>query len=148
MNCCKCQRGAPYDGQWDEATQCRDCYLLAHLPEAQSSCGGEVPRGSFTISADTFASGGPGTELKKMLAEVGITGWQGCQCEARAKQMDLWGVDGCKEHYAEIIAWLHEASSHVSWGDAFKMLKIVNWLNPYGSLVDEAIKRAAAGGRI
>ena len=51
---------------------------------------------------------GPGTELKKLLATVGITATPDCSCNARARTMDERGCDWCEEHIDEIVGWLRE----------------------------------------
>lgn len=58
---------------------------------------------------------GPGTELKKLLAELGLTGVQGCGCNAKAAQMNRWGVAGCRERFEEIRQWLAEARGKATW---------------------------------
>jgi hypothetical protein len=66
-------------------------------------------------------------------------------------KMNRWGVDGCREHRAEIIAHLKAAYQETSWADfatasakaiASGLAFSINPLDPFGSLVDEAIRRA------
>lgn len=52
--------------------------------------------------------GGPGTELKAILRKIGITSSPNCKCNARAKQMDVWGPDRCEQEMPTILAWLKE----------------------------------------
>lgn len=119
-------------------------------------------------------TGGPGTELKRLLAEIGVPqGW--CEgCKKRAEAMDQGGVQWCRENRATIIGWLREAeekfardaaalargdgkeptSKQVSkaktaqrWKVGWEAAKQLFWISPvdpHGSFVDEAIKRAAA----
>lgn len=54
---------------------------------------------------------GPGTELKRLLARIGITATPNCSCNARARAMDAnedrepgW----CEAHLDEIVGWLRE----------------------------------------
>ena len=54
---------------------------------------------------------GPGTELKKLLALVGITATPNCSCNARARTMDANGCDWCEEHLEEIVGWLREEAT-------------------------------------
>lgn len=54
---------------------------------------------------------GPGTELKKLLAAVGIVSDENCQCNKRAKLMNIWGCDECERRIDEIVGWLHEEAS-------------------------------------
>jgi hypothetical protein len=51
---------------------------------------------------------GPGTELKKLLARVGITSTPDCSCNARAAEMDSQGVDWCEANVDTIVGWLRE----------------------------------------
>lgn len=54
---------------------------------------------------------GPGTELKKLLALVGITATPNCSCNARARTMDERGCDWCEEHIDDIVGWLREEAA-------------------------------------
>ncbi len=108
---------------------------------------------------------GPGTELKGILASVGINPSPTCSCRTRMRTMDDWGVEGCEEHFDTIVGWLEESAESWGWnsfvtkqaenslslsdklsigwkslttGLAFK----VNWSNPYPDLVRQAIDRA------
>jgi hypothetical protein len=113
---------------------------------------------------------GPGTELKAILASVGINPSPTCDCNAYMRQMDEWGISECVERHAEIVQRLREKADQWGWnnfitkkaeGDAethqftlAEKIKIgwksittgiafkVNWLDPYPDLVEEAIKRA------
>jgi hypothetical protein len=51
---------------------------------------------------------GPGTELKKLLAKVGITSSPDCACNARAAEMDRQGVEWCEANLDTIVGWLRE----------------------------------------
>jgi len=54
---------------------------------------------------------GPGTELKKMLAKIGITATPTCSCNARAQVMDLNGIKWCKANTDTIVGWLREEAT-------------------------------------
>lgn len=82
-------------------------------------------------------SEGPGTEMKKLLAEKGINPSSKCRCDSRAAEMDEWGAAGCREHRAEIIQWLREEAIAQGW--EFTDEGATDWLGP---IVDEAIDRA------
>ena len=94
---------------------------------------------------------GPGTELKAILATLGIAHSPTCDCNARARQMDEWGVPGCKMRRDEIIEWLREGQARWGWKDKLAAaakavtsglaLKL-NPLDVFSSLVDESIQRA------
>lgn len=54
---------------------------------------------------------GPGTELKKILAKIGITATPTCSCNARARKMDEMEAKEpgwCEAHLDEIVGWLRE----------------------------------------
>ena len=54
---------------------------------------------------------GPGTELKKLLARVGITATPDCACNARAAEMDRQGVEWCEANLDTIVGWLREQAT-------------------------------------
>jgi hypothetical protein len=54
---------------------------------------------------------GPGTELKKLLARVGIVATPDCSCNARAAEMDRQGVDWCEQNVDTIVGWLREQAT-------------------------------------
>ena len=51
-------------------------------------------------------SGGPGSELSKLLKKFGIHATQVCQCRSKASQMDAWGADECEKPHRidEVVA--------------------------------------------
>ena len=51
---------------------------------------------------------GPGAELKKLLARVGITSTPDCACNARAAEMDRQGGEWCEANIDTIVGWLRE----------------------------------------
>jgi hypothetical protein len=53
---------------------------------------------------------GPGTELKKMLATIGIHATPTCKCNKMAKQMDVWGWEESLNHIDEIVAVMEETA--------------------------------------
>lgn len=95
---------------------------------------------------------GPGTELKKILASVGIEPSPSCDCNGKALQMDLWGVAGCRENRDAVVGWIRDNAEKWGWSGFGKAaLKAVatglaakiNPLKPYDSLINLAIERAA-----
>lgn len=54
---------------------------------------------------------GPGTELKKLLRKAGIAASGGCQCNARAIQMNRWGPDECERRLDDIVKWLRDEAA-------------------------------------
>lgn len=99
----------------------------------------------------TKQTGGPGTELKRLIVSLGLTAVQGCGCDKWAGEMDSWGVAGCEARREEILARLRESQSKLGWvektkaavlavktGLAFKL----DPLDPAPGLLDEAVRRA------
>ena len=65
-------------------------------------------RDSARALQPTTPADGPGTELKKLLATVGITATPDCSCNARAAEMDRQGCDWCEANLDTIVGWLRE----------------------------------------
>lgn len=95
----------------------------------------------------------PGTILAKLIGELGIARRHGCRCAETVARMNAWGAALCRQHRAEIVKLLEHSWDALAWSEkwiargnaaisglAFK----VNWRDPAGSLVDEAIRRAEA----
>lgn len=96
---------------------------------------------------------GPGSHLWRLLEGIGIKHSPTCKCVTLARQMNAWGPQGCKTHRAEIVENMRTNANAYGWetlatATAKAVLTGLAWrLNPldlYGSLVDEAIRRAAA----
>lgn len=95
---------------------------------------------------------GPGTELGAMLRSLGIAPGAGCDCKAKQATMDQWGVAKCRERREEIVGWIREGAPRWGWVEHVKAAALavatgLAWkldpTDPYGSLVDLAIERAA-----
>jgi len=54
---------------------------------------------------------GPGTELKKLLALIGITSAPDCACNAHAAEMDRMGGEWCAANLDTIVGWLREQAT-------------------------------------
>lgn len=98
-----------------------------------------------------LGSFGPGTELKKLIASLGINPSPSCDCNAKARQMDEWGVEGCRERRDQIAKDLSDNAPRWKWSDRVKAaaLAVTSGLafklsvtDPFGSLVDLAIANA------
>jgi glycosyltransferase involved in cell wall biosynthesis len=94
---------------------------------------------------------GPGTELKAILKTMGIVPEKNCDCNRKAIQMDAWGVEGCKENRETIVKWIRDGAPQWKWSEkiaagikAAKTGLILNPLDPFPGLVDEAIRREVA----
>lgn len=141
---CSCDhseyRGVPF-----VAGMCRFCWLYHNQRNYQRKWGG--------VSASPPPTGGPGTELKAILASVGIVPKLNCGCEAMARRMDDWGPQGCRANRQEIVAFLRKKQRRMSWGErltlaaqsfATGLILHVNPLDTVNSILDEAIRRAEA----
>lgn len=53
---------------------------------------------------------GPGTELKALLATIGIHASPTCKCNKMAKQMDAWGPVESLAHIEEIVDVMEETA--------------------------------------
>jgi hypothetical protein len=80
---------------------CVRCGYTAPVPNVIRNC---VPPNDLP-STPTHA---PGTELKKLLAKVGIIATPDCACNARAAEMDRQGVEWCEANLDTIVGWLRE----------------------------------------
>jgi hypothetical protein len=66
------------------------------------------PRVSRLPQPPATPAHGPGTELKALLARVGIVSSPDCSCNARAAEMDRQGVEWCEANLDTIVGWLRE----------------------------------------
>lgn len=110
---------------FDPVKGCTGCALANHPATIETSY--------VTTHYRPKPVGGPGTHLRAMLYEFGATEEAGCGCESVARQMNVWGPGGSKEHRAEILAKLQENTGKAWWE---RVGPILEWC------VDEAIRRA------
>lgn len=95
--------------------------------------------------------GGPGTELTAIFAELGIKPKASCGCKAKARQMDSWGIEGCREHREEILEWMkdaYESSSLAEWMAAGASAFWQRKPKTLAGLLDLAIERAEAKAKV
>ena len=73
--------------------------------------------GSSRFVENGKAIGGPGTELTELLKSYGIEEKSGCSCRAVSRQMDQWGVDGCRQqkNLDWIVERVKENAKKYSW---------------------------------
>ncbi len=128
---------------------CRYCWLYVHDERYRVKWGGKEDEYPLIERRQRprLPDGGPGTELKVLLASMGFTPG-GCQCETRIAQMNRWGVEECETNREEILGWLREESRKRGWGEkiaaglnALKIGFLINPLSPEESLLDEALRR-------
>lgn len=95
-------------------------------------------------------SDGPGTELEKLLAEFDLHKVYGCKCPLKVAQMNTWQVEGCLQNIRTITGWIRESAAKVpavqvlAAGNRMRRQQWFSLLRPVRSIVDEAIRRAAA----
>jgi len=82
-----------------ENSSCVTCGRETLFPFLLRNCSAELA---------VTALAGPGTELKKLLARVGIVATDSCPCNARAAEMDRRGVEWCETNIDTIVGWLRE----------------------------------------
>lgn len=99
---------------------------------------------------------GVGSQLWRLLEKLGIRHTQNCPCLAWAERMNDWGPKGCRLARQEIVTHMKMSATNYGWGDmgtavakaitsglAFRL----SILDPYGSLLDEAIRLAEISER-
>ena len=55
-----------------------------------------------------------------VLKSLGVHPKASCACEARRREMDRWGVEGCRANRSTILGWLREAYDEANWGETVK----------------------------
>lgn len=89
-----------------------------------------------------------GTNMTMVLGELAAEQKSTCGCAAAAAQMDAWGIAGCEYHRKEIVGWLENGYSHTTWlatiRAGWRGMFIINPLDPFNSLLNEAIRRTTA----
>jgi hypothetical protein len=87
--------------------------LKAAYVEAVRKHDAETVQEEAEVRAGLAIGKGPGTELKAMTAQMGVPACQ--TCKRYAARMDCWGVGGCRERRAEIIAHLEAQAGRLGW---------------------------------
>lgn len=100
---------------------------------------------------------GAGTEMFEMLKEIGVTDKPNCTCKATAMQMDIWGVEGCRDpkNFQWILNQVNQNAANWSWTEylavaASNVLNPASWklawkidpMNIHKSLIEAAIDQA------
>jgi hypothetical protein len=140
--------------------------VVAHQPTGLgltvlSRLAGDCPNPPVDISPGKIPppqpAGGPGTEMKAILASVGIVPDANCECNGRAAQMDAWGVAGCRRNFHAVVGFLKDGAERWGWAAAFAKAALhplalvslamrVNWTDPLPGIVTESIRRAEEKG--
>lgn len=53
---------------------------------------------------------GVGSQLKKLLGNIGITAGPSCPCHKNAQTMDDNGIDWCEQNISIIVEWMRESA--------------------------------------
>lgn len=71
------------------------------------------PKSSEQLLVPALPTSGPGTEMKKLLAQwpLFIQATDDCPCNGHAAQMDVWGCDECERRMDEIVRWLRDEAA-------------------------------------
>jgi hypothetical protein len=110
---------------------------------------------SFRLKA-VQAGSGVGSHLWRLLAELGISHDSGCSCLQWAEMLNGWGVAGSRLARDEIADHLKQEAKKLGWKKlilksakaAIEHPNILGWIDltdVYGSIVDEAVRRAEQG---
>jgi hypothetical protein len=121
--------GLPYDRD----RHCWLCWCLANEPW-------RLPH-----AAPARSAGRPGSELASLLHRLGFPTCG--QCQQMARQMDSWGVSGCRQHLAEIHDWLQAQAARtglLARAAAGVQALAAGLPLTVAGLVAEAIRRAEA----
>jgi len=95
---------------------------------------------------------GVGSQLWKILESIQISHRSTCPCMEWAERMNAWGPKGCQLARREIVEHMKASAKNYGWGDIAKaaskaVASGLAWklspLDPFGSLLDEAIRRSA-----
>lgn len=138
-----CQTRADYRRAWDEG-------------RGPGQVKG-APPGKTTIKRTPRAKN-VGDHMKDVISELKIHPKRGCGCDALANSMNCLGPFGCKANRDKLVEKLKTNAKRYSWGDVatavanaaknaavaavhLERVWIPNPLDPYGSMLDEAIRR-------
>jgi hypothetical protein len=84
-----------------------DRMTLHRLRVEAKRAGLPLPVSLPVSDAVPVATGGPGSELRKMLGSIGIhPRGEKCKCNERAQEMDERGPEWCAENIESILDWL------------------------------------------
>lgn len=121
----KVRKSAP----WVRLCQTRESYFRA-WEEGRGP--GQSPTGTGKLRVH-YIAGGPGTELKKLLAKFWIKDNGDCECHDHAVIMDYWGCEKCRSKIDVIVSWMKNAAKKRKLLFSKSMAKL---------LVKRAIRRA------
>lgn len=94
---------------------------------------------------------GVGSQVKRILAELGIYASSGCNCEGKALDWDRQGLEWCETHQEELVETLREKEKSLGWVAslllrATAIFSKIAWKldiqDPARGIIQEALKRA------
>ena len=91
--------------------QCVVCLHVVSCEDCRCKRNCDGPTSAAALVEPPPPTPGPGTELKKLLAKVGITATPDCSCNARAAEMDRQEQQTpgwCEANLDTIVGWLRE----------------------------------------
>lgn len=127
--------------------------VAAPKPDHKEKVTTSVKKVTANVAPKAVGGSGPGTELSKLFAMIGIKPTASCGCNNMINQMNVWGVEGCEKHFDQIVSHLNEAQHQYRWTDKLRAATATVWsglafkidpLNPFPSLVRIAIENAKA----
>jgi len=95
-----------------------------------------------------YPARGVGTNLKTLLARLGVRPHPDCSCELLAELMDDLGPEGCREHRENLLKLMRKNQKKYGWADYLKAgtnMIMLGWifklnpLDPLPDLLDKAI---------
>lgn len=98
------------DGKFDAS--CPHCgrNVVVSTQQAMAACRAFPDYEEAHARLTGAVTGGPGTELSKLLKRFGIEPTPTCSCRSKAAAMDAWGPDECSkpERIEEVVAVMRE----------------------------------------
>jgi len=89
---------------YDNSYECND-------PQTFPSQDIDPCTGAVALGLNVKVLQGPGTELKALLAKIGIVASPGCSCNKRADVMNRNGIHWCEQNVETICDWLQEEAT-------------------------------------
>lgn len=103
------------------------------------------------LEAAPLAPTGVGTQVKRVLVELGVYASSGCNCEEKAYEWDKNGIEWCEANKELLIQALREKQNKLGWVEslllkASAVFSKIAWTldiqDPATGIIEEAIKRA------
>lgn len=145
-NGCECDNIPASKAEYVRGVHCPRCTLWRYNPASRAAWEGQPIK-----AKEPTPVGGPGTELKRLFASLGVTGKPGCGCREVAAEMDRLGVVGVRAGLERLAGILREKAKEKGWMEKTKIALratirgiVLNPFDVYGSLIELACRRAEA----